>query len=141
MRIYEYSVCLRLSVCVGLSGSAIQKHTNIRINENCVFFHVCLHSAPSKFSFFVPQSTHNGPWQPKIDPRTTQMDPKVDQTGFKSSICRHIDGPMDRCAEIPIYRPIDVSTRRGANLSIFCLVGRVYSLKSHSVENRHPPPT
>ena len=66
--------------------------------------------------------------QPKSDPRATQMDPKVDQIRSKSSICRHIDGPMDRCAEIPIYRPIDVSTRRGTDMSNICLAGRAYNV-------------
>ena len=80
-------------------------------------------------------------WHPKISPRATQMDPKADQIGSKSSICRHIDGPMDRCTEIPIYRPIDVADRRGTDSNNLCLGGIVSSLIRNSGGRRTRPPT
>merc|ERR1712110_70075 len=109
---------------------------------------------PSKRSFFDLKSTQNCPWtqpmallvtklavwHPQTDPRATQMDPKTIQSGPKSSICRHIDGPMDRCIEIPIYRPIDVADRRGTDSNNLCLAGRVSSVNLHSGPRRRPPP-
>ena len=92
-----------------------------------------IYELASNCHFFDPKSTHIcffgdpiGRWYPKIDPGVTKMDPRVDQCGSKSSICRHIDGPMDICPEIPIYRPSDMSTRRGADVSNICLRGTVW---------------